>query len=96
MVHRLRWFAAVHAAAGQLAALIPHVHGSDGRLPRQQRPAQLHRDRGEMSPVMRDTAVSQHDVVDHPGVRVDQILPRRVVAQYVESSGNVPDAVELM
>ncbi len=86
VVHRLRWFAAVRAAAGELAALVPHVHRPNGLLPRQQRPAQFHRNRGETSPVMRNPAVSQHDVVDHPGVRVDQIFPRRVVAQYVESS----------
>ena len=91
MIHGLSRPAAVRAVAVQLATFISYVDGPKHLLPRQQLSAELHRDRSTLSAIR--LAVPAHDVIDHPGVRVDQVLPCSIGAERVETSSHSLEAL---
>ena len=91
MIHGLSRPAAVRTVAVQLATFISYVDGPKHLLPRQQLSAELHRDRGTLSAIR--LAVPAHDVIDHPGVRVDQVLPCSIGAERVETSSHSLEAL---
>ena len=72
-IYGLSGSATVRAVAVQLATLISDVDGPKDLIPTLQLSPELHRDRGTLAAI--HPAVPPQDVIDHPGVRVDQVLP---------------------